>query len=161
MTAVYKLRLRVESENSLRWFVPTVDLSPTSPLSDINETLPVTNMEPNETVTDLVLTETADAGAQAAIVEPEPINAGDALTQRVVNGAIAQGFALRDDTTIVMGDIETFGQTRKVKYHFCRDPDNRNEQFAFFGVARPNPFTGSRASTSIRCAQTPQSHNPS
>jgi hypothetical protein len=60
-----------------------------------------------------------------------------------------------------MGDIETFGQTRKVKYHFCRDPDNRNEQFAFFGVARPNPFTGSRASTSIRCAQTPQSHNPS
>ena len=31
VTAVYKLRLRVESENSLRWFVPTVDLSHIEP----------------------------------------------------------------------------------------------------------------------------------
>jgi hypothetical protein len=131
---------------------PTDDSTPTSPLSDITETLPVTDMLSTETVTDLVLTETADAGAQAAHVEPEPVNAGHSLALRVVNGAITQGFAVRSDTTVVMGNIETFGQTRKVTYLLCRDPDNRDEHFAFFAAARANPFTGSRSSASIRCA---------
>ena len=61
---------------------------------------------------------------------------------RLVANAALQGFAFAAGTSIVAGEMLSFGISQAINYIWIRDTENRTDSFAFFGIARNNPFTG-------------------
>ena len=61
---------------------------------------------------------------------------------RLVANAARQGFAFTAQTSIVAGEMLSFGISQAINYIWIRDTENRTDSFAFFGIARNNPFTG-------------------
>jgi len=61
---------------------------------------------------------------------------------RLISNAVAQGANLTATTTIVAGEMMSFGISQAINYLWIRDQDNRTDSFGFFGIACKNPFTG-------------------
>jgi len=61
---------------------------------------------------------------------------------RLIANAVAQGAALTATTTIVAGEMMSYGISQTINYLWIRDQENRTDSFGFFGIARKNPFTG-------------------
>ena len=61
---------------------------------------------------------------------------------RLIANAVAQGAALTRTTTIVAGEMLSYGISQTINYLWIRDQDNRSDSFGFFGVACNDPFTG-------------------
>jgi hypothetical protein len=61
---------------------------------------------------------------------------------RLIANAVAQGAKLTATTSIVAGDMITYGISQTINYLWIRDQDNRTDSFGFFGIACKNPFTG-------------------
>ena len=60
----------------------------------------------------------------------------------LIANAVLQGAALTATTTIVAGEMLSFGISQTINYLWIRDQENRSDTFGFFGVACNNPFTG-------------------
>lgn len=68
---------------------------------------------------------------------------------RLIANAVAQGAALTATTSIVVGEMMSYGISQTVNYLWIRDQDNRTDSFGFFGIACKNPFTGMCYSRSL------------
>ncbi len=60
----------------------------------------------------------------------------------VANAALQGRSAFAAGTSIVAGEMLSFGISRAINYIWIRDTENRTDSFAFFGIARNSPFTG-------------------
>ena len=76
--------------------------------------------------------------------EPATVTPSPAIVKamRLITSAFAQGAALTATTSIVAGEMLSFGITQTTNYLWIRDQENRSDTFGFFGVACNNPFTG-------------------
>jgi hypothetical protein len=75
---------------------------------------------------------------------------------RLIANAVAQGANLIATTSIVAGEMITYGISQTINYLWIRDQDNRTDSFGFFGIACKNPFTGmsyNRSVTRSHCSR--------
>jgi hypothetical protein len=68
---------------------------------------------------------------------------------RLIANAVAQGANLTATTSIVAGEMITYGISQTINYLWIRDQDNRTDSFGFFGIACKNPFTGMSYNRSV------------